>query len=29
LNTIDKPLLEIAKADIAVVLASLSCNAGG
>ena len=29
LNTIDKPLLEVSKGDIAVVLASLSCNAGG
>ena len=29
MNTIDKPLLEVSKGDIAVVLASLSCNAGG
>jgi hypothetical protein len=26
---IDKPLLEVSKADISIVLASLSCNAGG
>ena len=28
-NTIDKPLLDISKSDIATVLASLDCNAGG
>ena len=28
-NTTDKPLLDISKSDIATVLASLDCNAGG
>ena len=28
-NTIDKPLLDISKSDIATVLTSLDCNAGG
>ena len=29
MNTVDKPLLDISKSDIATVLASLDCNAGG
>ncbi len=29
MNTTDKPLLDISKSDIATVLASLDCNAGG
>ncbi len=28
-NTVDKPLLDVSKSDIATVLASLDCNAGG